>query len=222
MKLNELKRSDIKHIKTNTQNIVKSYDADDDWLDMDEKLDALMTSKGFNKAGEGFFSKVYTKNNLALKVTTEDDPCAYEFYLYCAKQNNLHLPRCMKPIKIDKSKFIVVVEILEPLKQHMSYEDLELFKSLLSIHIAYYMKNKSPHEFETHEYKLKNIIEKYGKEKIKTTLKMHRTLFQTMQRIKRAYEYSDCHIDTHAENFMVRPSTGTIVISDPVASDTGF
>lgn len=208
MRLVELKPSQAKDI------LKQDADTIENWL----------TDKGYLFLGKGGFAKVFRHpdSKIAVKFNTRPDPCYIKFAAYAHKnRNNPHLPK-MSPIReIDHQRFIVFMEELEPITKFFkknwvtdllnfieSVKEIR-FKDDVSIYFENYYKKMSedPHRWGLvwhQHFRGYNWIDKdhlFG-------------LFETAWNILNLSE--KCSPDFHAGNFMYRPSTKTIVFTDPI------
>lgn len=194
-----------------------------------------LKKKGWNLEGRGAKGFVFSKNNkdYVLKFY-KNDPCYDKFLDYLEKnQNNPYLPKIKRRI-LPGNIGLVALEKLQPLKSDKLADYITgMMGDIVSSHIR--VKDLSFNEVMRRvEPLFKSQIERlidnsfYDKVILKKVLRrldyfieIHLPIFKTMYDFKKFLENNpvkdkDCLFDAHLGNFMVRPSTKEIVITDPV------
>ncbi len=167
-----------------------------------ERVRRYLKDEGFHQVGSGSFASVYAHStkNIIVKMTERPDPCYKEFYEYIKKNKSVHLPRIAKPISMTKGNYVYFMEKLSMLEDTKIKKAGEYFRALTNPEWRSDLSR----------------ISLQDKRNIVTVVKENRNLFMELNRLKRYFK-NKCKIDTHGDNFMVRPVTGDIVIIDPVA-----
>lgn len=201
--------------------------------------------KGWIYAGGGSFATVYThpKKNYVLKFF-DNDP-GYSIFLDFLESENQDNNPCV--VKLRRNIFknpdgpnenvqVVALEKLNPLenKNHFFFETIRLF-----VHKFRYIKitNESFEEvlqtiyddavksfraeaqyakgFSKNSYKHNTRILR----SLPTFIKQYRPLIETIFEMKKFMQQkgSMYQFDLHGSNFMIRPTTGQIVITDPLS-----
>ena len=223
MLINELKPSQAKVL---SQSNWESSNRIMSWLD----------TNGFTVQGSGLFSVVYSNanSNAVVKVSKRSDACWLKFAAF-AQQNkgNVHLPkisRIMKynvgsqPTKLvhipeeEQEFFIAFIEKLEPMRagRNITSDDYEGLN---------YLGDWFRGEFDPGDWTKAHPSQRAGRLSVKQTddkrmayryAKENPVLFKTLHQFRGLIK-TECQMDTHFQNFMIRKSTGDIVIVDPVS-----
>lgn len=219
----------------NFKDFYNERDFDKRWNLVQRNLPDFLNKKGWKKIGSGAYSTVYSKigKNYVIKVFEDDH--AYQLYLEFIQQNrnNPHVPKIQK-IMIDASKQkeintnevgIIMMEKLKPVE----YSDIS-WRFLILENFKQYLRNvdaiHTPLD-EFLEYFKKRYIQEYGHRKyhfksikrfdyfLESNLEICRLLYNLRKFLQQKGENK--FFDLHSGNFMIRPSTGEIVVSDPIA-----
>lgn len=166
---------------------------------MPKEVQEYLINNGYIMIGEGAYSQVWALHgsNAVIKVSTKADKCWLLFAEYSKLHPNKHLPKISRLIKY-KSKyngaefFIAFMERLEPISKAKwmtsSFDDIKGM-----------------------------IVFSYDKEKMKEYTKKNPDLAKIFDDLIQARIKTNCGFDIHRGNIMIRPSTGDIVITDPLA-----
>ena len=200
-------------------------------------------SLGYRNAGEGNFGQVFKKENqeIVVKRLMQADP-AYKAFVEFTKKNkgNPHLPRIAGPYKIgiNEKDYIYIIEKLQPLtifgnesepwgpdetemwdrtKSKRSWDGAIVEDIMRMIHNfgLHKLSDITVDKSGTHKA-LYNMKNKYGTKKIKQVMKEYGPFLKTAMQIKREFQHEHL-IDLFKRNVMLRPSTGDLVITDPIA-----
>jgi hypothetical protein len=217
-----------------------------DYEDYEDFLHYLET-KGWERAGEGAFGIVYKKpnKNYVIKVYKDDE--AYDNFLNFIErnQNDPHIPKIKRrilPLANNQSKNYGIVAI-EQLDDLITYNKSDWTWVLVQqFQIQLYNSNIGNLSFDKY---LEIVVEKVRKryendleaeiKQLKNSVIMSRyrqklrlldyfvesniEIFKTFYRLRKFLEKNNkTHTyDLHSGNFMIRPSTGEIVVTDPIA-----
>jgi hypothetical protein len=206
-----------------------------------------LETKGWVWAGEGAFGIVYKKpnKNYVIKVYKDDE--AYDNFLNFIErnQNDPHIPKIKRrilPLANNQSKNYGIVAI-EQLDDLITYNKSDWTWVLVQqFQIQLYNSNIGNLSFDKY---LEIVVEKVRKryendleaeiKQLKNSVIMSRyrqklrlldyfvesniEIFKTFYRLRKFLEKNNkTHTyDLHSGNFMIRPSTGEIVVTDPIA-----
>lgn len=179
----------------------------------------------------GNYSLVYQVpyNNMVMKLFVEDECYTlYAKFVY-ANRGNPHYPKISKIhyLRGQGNPGFVFIESLDHIDMHYSGEEYEMMRLMgkLFLHLSSIKRETESKEYHKEAAgSLIKALKKYlsGSDTSIYDLVLElEPVFRTLQEIKRAIP-SKCLMDTHIKNFMIRPKTGEIVISDPVGIDTKY
>lgn len=163
----------------------------------------------------GVFSAVFNRGRSVAKLTV--DPLSYALLSSQRLSKNVHFPKVVNRYGIvgkqDSTHYLYLVE-LEKLRPVSSYPQLEstveaLLRSLEA------MSHYDP------DYYVDPRDEAYDLRQVAKTRRFPRSFSRALGELAAFVESYDANLDLHAENVMVRPSTGELVITDPVV-DAGL
>lgn len=202
MKINELKPSQAKTL-TKTQ-----------WHFPKEIKTWLIKNK-FELLGHGSYSLVYATpgSNIVVKISKKEDVCWLNFVDYVKKKKgNPHLPKISRVTKyvdnLGDTNFIAFMEKLEPIHSGANI-DPDDYEGLTFLGNWFMAASRTIEPFvASRRTESKIFAYKYARK--------NPLFFRTLQELKRMVR-GKCYLDTHFENFMIRPSTNEIVIIDPAA-----
>lgn len=159
-----------------------------------------LKDEGFYATGGGSFASVYSHStkNIIVKVTNRPDPCYKEFYEYIKKNKSVHMPRIAKPISMSEGNYVYFMEKLSPLHDKKIRLAGMYFRALTN-------SEWDKKRFDLQDKRVAAIV-----------VRENRSLFIELNKLKRYFK-NKCRMDTHGDNFMIRPATGDIVIIDPVS-----
>jgi len=200
MKVNELKV--VPGLKDTTKNIqrhgLKFFG-----------ITKFMQENGWRAAGSGSFGTVYKKKNTEVVIKQmRNKDSGYGSFVNYAKTNksNPHIPRIAGPFMAGNNVFYIL-EKLEDI--HWTTDEYNILEELIST-LEFNRGRRNDHGLND----LTTIAEKYGYKMVKNVYTKHKTLMKTLLELK---HFKGKWIDTdwNPSNFMMRPSTGDIVITDP-------
>ena len=215
MQINEIQPSTFKDVKNIAQSANNTTPGDDI---IGRKLEA----NGFEFVRQGGFADVYeTPDQTAIvKYNRLADPCYEKFMAYILNDpKNPALPRITKPFNFDfeggKSGFVVVMEKLQPLSLALTPAQFYALRLFLRYQQNKLSSRTRPASLELSKEGL-NTLDSGQKAFIYKFAKKHVNAIKEYFKIVSAL--SECEVDIHTGNFMIRPSTGDLVIIDPVSS----
>lgn len=168
--------------------------------------------------GRGTFSLVFDNGDTVLKLTT--DSCHYEMLKFYS-DDGVRFPKVLADHGVvgvqghmDLNLYLIEVERLEPIT--VKSGEWKLVKALIK-GAANMMRTKTP-VFERHANKIdmrlivpETLFQMAEDKTLPTDVK------EALDSIARfSMDYEGVALDFHRANFMVRPSTGAAVFSDPV------
>jgi len=195
-----------------------------------EDIENNLTNRGWSRFGRGAFASVFVKKDkdYVIKVYTEDK--GYDRYLEFLENNqdNPHAPKILKKMKFpsstDDEVKMVVMERLVPVNTND-------WRVQIATIINSFIDSINPYGLEDGIlYELKDKIKNYewfrsNRESkkiqrrldyfIETNLDLIRFLLNYAKFLKRNDYFKSNRFDLHDRNYMVRPSTGEVVITDP-------
>lgn len=189
-----------------------------------------LANRGWSKFGSGAYANVFVKKDkdYVIKVYISDK--GYDRYLEFLENNqdNPHAPKILKKLKFpsnndDEVKMVVMerlvpvnrkdwrVRIADTLSDYMN--DINPFG--LEDEILDELKDKA----QTYDYfkskKENNKIKRRTDYFLETNLDLIRFLLNYAKFLKKNDYLKSNRFDLHDANYMVRPSTGEVVITDP-------
>jgi hypothetical protein len=210
--------------------------------DYEDFLDYLR-SNGWGWTGSGAFGTVFKKpnKNYVLKVY-KNDP-AYDNFLNFIEenQNDPHIPKIKRrilPLSNNQSKNygIVAIEKLDSLKSSdwrwrlvSSFENTLYDNNIGNLSFDEYLNNAIEEVRNIYKENLEIAKQQKIKRNIRNESRKLRRLdyfvesnlgiFKSIYRLKKFLESNgESHtFDMHSGNFMIRPSTGEIIVTDPIA-----
>jgi hypothetical protein len=212
--------------------------------DYEDFLDYL-SSNGWQWKGSGAFATVFQKPNKDYVMKVYKDDPAYDNFLDFIEenQNDPHIPKIKRrilPLSNNYKNYgIVAIEKLDNLKHHdWRWPLVSTFESFLysndvgNLSFDDYINNIIEKVRNIYEKSLETAKDRVSKGMLSNTRSQSRKLrrldyfvetnlgiFKTFYRLKRFLESNGkSHaFDMHAGNFMMRPSTGEIIVTDPIA-----
>jgi len=197
-----------------------------EYVDLNQILGPFLKKKGLKNLGSGAFSVVYGRpsSNRIIKISIISDRCWLSFANWAISQNNPHLPKIYHLESysvITKSHstrsgkktipvFFAVMEKLDALDVETIFTIDEAYMPFLA-----YVHKKGHGDWDG----LLGNIEwgKYGGKRKLIEASKKDPIVKLFQRIEK--KWKTCFGDLKLDNLMIRPSTGEIVITDPVYSE---
>jgi hypothetical protein len=199
-----------------------------------EDIKNNLTNRGWNYFGSGAFASVFVKKDTDYVIKIYKNDKAYDRYLEFLENNqdNPHAPKILKKLKFPSDNEneikMVVMERLVPVNpKDWRVKTAEVLENILG----------SINPYDTEEgilFILKDRVEDYDwfnskreEKKIKrridyfleTNLDLIRFLINYTKFLKRNEYLKSTRFDLHDKNYMIRPSTGEVVITDPSVYD---
>ena len=189
--------------------------------------------RGWKYLSSGSFVSVYSKpdKNFVLKIY---DDASYDNYLEFMKKHsdNPHVAKVSKPIDYGKGLKIVAIEKLIPLKDSKWREKIsEKYAMFLDTGKSdkndFYITLEKFEEYFTKENEsdinyfqranLKDCLldAKKSKRRLRFFIENHLSLFRIIYELD-LFRDTNTTLDLHFGNFMIRPSTEEIVVTDPL------
>jgi len=187
--------------------------------------DEIMVANGWTELNsDGGYGVIYEKagQQIVLKHVWSGDLAYLQFVKFVKKnRGNKHLPKIAGPFNIpdaDDNGYFVLIEKLVPLPE--DYEDhnewIILFELLYALENSEYGNERDTSGIVVRPSdRLKRNIVTFGYENVKAVYDSNKGLFKTLAVLKKSIKGAFFSTDWHAKNFMIRPSTGDIVVIDP-------
>lgn len=161
---------------------------------------------GFSFSGTGRYGSVWVRGDRAVKVMNSKDTCYLSYAQYCMKnwENSEHLPRIFN-VLTNPQFTIVYTEVLRHLdeKEYRANAGMIYYLDYLN---DWEPKGITKKEREHRTFEAKRFIQENPK------------FVGAVNHIIKSLKQAKCNIDLHANNVMIRPSSGVIVITDPLAT----
>lgn len=195
-----------------------------------EDIENNLTNRGWSRVGSGAYASVFVKKDKDYVVKIYSKDKGYDRYLEFLENNNNnpHAPKILKRLKFPSDTGdgikMVVMERLVPVR----YGDWRI--RLASI-LEHFLDDVNPYGFEDEiidELKKKFQNYEYFRSRresnkllkrfdyfMETNLDLVRFLLSYAKFLKKNDYHKGNRFDLHSANYMVRPSTGEVVITDP-------
>lgn len=201
--------------------------------DTKQSLQEKIKKQGWNYLNSGSFGTVYSKPNKNFVLKIYDDS-SYDEYLNFIKQHsdNPHVVKTSKVFDYGNGLKMVAIEKLIPLKssrwrerisekyamfldtgksdKNDFYKTLEKFEEYFAEQIETDIKY-----FQRANLKDRLLDAKKSKRRLRFFIENHLSLFRIIYQLDQFRDTSTT-LDLHFGNFMIRPSTGEIVVTDPL------
>lgn len=208
------------------------------------ELTNWLESKGFEKLGLGAYATVYwfPGSSNVIKVSRQEDQCWLAYAAFSQHMNkqgrNPFLPKVhwIKKFGKDNQLFLTMIEKLEPMRIDDPNRSSAIFSNTNNVGVLAYLFATDPWRFGHEMNPLTQRLADEGiidpdvtnlgnEENIKMATEYYKndtaamTFAKTLKKLKQwvADNGIKCIDDLHAGNIMYRRSTGSIVITDPIA-----
>lgn len=216
MRLTEITVSDFRNVKN-----IGQAAATEKHVPGDDIIGKYLEKKGFKFLKQGGFSDVYETSDktAVVKYNRLEDLCYQAFINYVNEDpRNPSLPRMSKPFNFNFANgyngFIIVMEKLVPFTEQLSpkeYKAMQIFLEYQHVNLHSNTKpettNRAKEHLATLDAEQKTFIYKFAKRHVNAI----REYFKLLK------AWPQCEVDIHTGNFMFRPTTGDLVIVDPLA-----
>jgi len=182
------------------------------------QLQKWLKQNGFKKISRGAFSSVYAKpnHNRVVKLSYRQDDGWTAFVNWVLQQTkNKYLPNIpwFKQYQYRGNEFFVT--IVERLKPFDIYRNADKINDPVVIAGLIMYADLSIGEEDSLNWALFNKYRIRSAKRLVKKNKSHKFIW-TLNRINKL-KGGEYYYDLHSDNFMVRPSTGDIVITDPLS-----
>ena len=203
-----------------------------------DEYNEMLLQNGWKRIGAGSYGVVYEKQGLNYVIKVYNNDRSYSAYLdfILENQNDPHLPKIRKvfvpygSVSDGPDYGAIAIEKLKPVTNtHWRFSLVYRLKHAME---DIRVNNLSFEEFleKVHEKTKNNLLEiiQYSNNTIRYKKQLRRLdyfiesnlpLLKSFYKLKKFLEEMNLtvYFDLHEGNFMIRPSTGEIIITDPIA-----
>lgn len=177
-----------------------------------ERLKEYLRSNGYNEVGEGAFGVTFVKDSIAIKIGYRHDPCYLKYAQYCIKnwKTNVHLPRIFEIYQYKNGLIPYTVTVGEFLEEtSKDNADMEPLKAFIDGNYFTPVRTGNNNNRNAHLMHMRRMRVHFANK--------YASVLKTLDEISKKFSGAQCFDDIHMGNVMIRPGTGDIVVTDPLA-----